>query len=64
MRITSETAMELTEVLNDIRKELFEGRKLENYTFNEWKRKMKDRRETAMFSTAILHNLFFIRVLI
>ena len=38
MRITSATAKELTEVLDEIRKELFQGRKLESYNFNEWEK--------------------------
>jgi transposase len=45
MRITSEMTRELTEVLDGIRKELFEGRKLENYPFDEWERNREKVRE-------------------
>jgi len=45
MRITSEMARELTEVLDDIRKEVFEGRQIENYPFNEWERNREKVRE-------------------
>jgi transposase len=45
MRITSETARELTEVLDEIRKELFQGRKLDSYNFNEWEKSREKVRE-------------------
>jgi transposase len=45
MRITSEVARELTEVLDEIRKELFQGRRLDSYTFNEWERSREKVRE-------------------
>jgi transposase len=45
MRITFEMARELTEVLDVIRKELFEGRKLDNYPFNEWEKNREKVRE-------------------
>jgi len=45
MRITSEMARGLTEVLDVIRKELFEGRKIDNYPFNEWERNREKVRE-------------------
>lgn len=45
MRITSSMAKDMLELLGVIRKELFEGRKLENYPFSEWERNREKVRE-------------------